>query len=68
MAIISFEGQHSHTSARSAGKPWQTDDIDALIHTARTVRDEARALGLAHEAYLLHLAVLALAERVKGEH
>ena len=67
MAVISFDGRRSDTSQQSVGEPWQTDDLDALIHTARSVRDEARSLGLKHEAYLLHLVILSLADRARGE-
>ncbi len=67
MAVIRFEGQSSGEIGQAHTQTAQTDDIGQLINTTRTLRDEARALGLKHEAYLLHLALLALADRAKSE-
>ncbi|MEM8688860.1 MAG: hypothetical protein AAGF81_16120 [Pseudomonadota bacterium] len=68
MAVISFDGQRLRDTGQADAHPQQTGDILQLIQSTRSLRDEARALGLKHEAYLLHLAVLALVDRAKPEH
>ena len=66
MAVISFERPRLGDPEQDDAQPRQTNDLDQLVHTTRSLRDEARALGLKHEAYLLHLAVLALVDRTKA--
>ena len=67
MAVISFEQQRLGDLEQPDVHPQKPSDIDQLVHTTRSLRDEARALGLKHEAYLLHLAVLALVDRAKAQ-
>ncbi|MEM1198997.1 MAG: hypothetical protein AAGI06_06765 [Pseudomonadota bacterium] len=67
MAVISFERQRLGDLEQEDAQPQHSSDIAQLVQTTRSLRDEARALGLKHEAYLLHLAVLALVDRAKAQ-